>query len=259
MFKRMGFVLVSLALVGAVALAGVWVYGQASRPALAQTTETPTGYSASRIITVVGQGTARVQPDIAQISIGVETIGATVSEAVKENNAKMQTILDALKKAGIPDKDVQTSNYSISVDSNPQPVPQPVGGTSEPTKPQYRVSNMVTVTIRDLTKVGSVLDSVVEAGANSIWGVSFSVDDPKVAQADARTKAIADAQARALALAQLGGVKLGPILSMSEVMGSSIMPVAARMDVAMAWGGASVSPGEVEVGYQVQVAYYIQP
>jgi hypothetical protein len=255
MFKKMMFVLLGLALVGAVALAGAWAYGQAGQPALAQDSKAADDYDASRIITVLGEGSTRVQPDIAQITVGVETTGPTVSEAVKENNAKMQTIMAALEDAGIPAKDIQTSNYSISVDSTPQPLE----GASGQSKPQYRVSNMVTVIIRDLTKVGGVLDAAVEAGANSMWGVGFSLDDTTAAQSAARAKAVADAQASAQELARLAGVKLGPVMSISEVMGIGVTPVPTRMEVAMDSGGAEVSPGEVEVSYQVQMSFYIEP
>lgn len=259
MLKRSMWMAVSIVAVVALGLGGVWAYGQAAKPALAQTPEPNSGYKANQTITVVGQGSARLQPDIAQTSIGVDTMAGTVTEAVKENGDKMKAILAGLKAQGIADKDIQTVNYSISIDFNPTPLPKVEGSTTEPAKPQYRVSNMVTVKIRDLAKIGDVIDAVVEAGANSIWGVNFSVDDPKVAQADARTKAMADALARASALAELGQVKLGPIMSISETVGGG-MPVSVMAERAMGGGGdVSVSPGQVEVSYQVQVSYYIQP
>jgi uncharacterized protein YggE len=257
MLKRTTLLLLSAALVVAAALAGVWVYGLSTRPALAQTPEAP-AYNPSRTITVVGQGTSRVQPDVAQVTIGVETLAGTVSEAVKENDAKMQAILAALKQVGIADKDVQTSNYSISSERSGS-VPLPEGGTSDQGKAQYRVSNMVNVTIRDLSKVSTVLDSVVEAGANNVWGVSFSVDDPKQAESAARSNAIADAQVRAEELARLGSVKLGPIMSISETISGSAVPMAVKMEVAQSAGGTPISVGEVEVTYQAQVVYYIEP
>jgi uncharacterized protein YggE len=167
----------------------------------------------------------------------------------------MAAVLAAIKALGIADKDVQTMNYSISVEQSGG-VPKPDGSLTE-TKPRYRVSNMVTVTIRDLAKVGSVLDGVVEAGANNIWGVSFSVDDSKAAEAEARGKAVADAQSRALELANLAGVKLGSIVSISEVVGGNVVPMAA-VERAYGGGGTSISPGEIEVSYQVQVAFYLE-
>ncbi|MFL7811946.1 MAG: SIMPL domain-containing protein, partial [Anaerolineae bacterium] len=145
---------------------------------------------------------------------------------------------------------------SISLDRYPEPLPRT---TEEEAAPVYRVSNMVNVTIRDLDTVGEVLDAVIEAGANNIWGVSFTIEDPSAAQADARSDAMADASARAEALAGLAGVELGPVMSVSEVIGnSSFQPEIAYARDAAGSGG-TISPGEVEIGYQVQVSYFIVP
>lgn len=259
MFKRILLVVVAIALLVPVGVAGLWIWNQATAPAEAQTPapEAKPDYSPAQTITVVGQGSSRVKPDIAQISVGVETTADTVAEAVKENQAKMEAILAALKEAGIPEKDIQTMNFSISFEQPPQSTPPEGGAGTGQAKPQYRVSNMVNVTVRDLDKVGDVLDAVIEAGANSIWGVSFSVDDPKAAQAAARSKAVTDAQTRAQALADLSGIKLGPVMSMSEVVTGAPVPMYAMADRASG-GGGSISPGEVEVSYQVQVSYFIE-
>jgi uncharacterized protein YggE len=258
MLKRVLLVGGIMALLLSVGLAGFWIWGQVSSPVSAQAAEPDADYSPAQTITVVGQGSVRIKPDVARVSIGVETSAATVSEAVAENESNMESILGALKDLGIEDKDIQTMNYSIQLDRYPEPIPQPESSGSQP-QPVYRVSNMVNVTIRDLEKVGDVLDAVIEAGANNIWGVNFSLDDPKAAQVDARADAIADALARAEALAELSGVKLGPVMSVSEVLGSGPypMPVAFAVESAAA-GGGSISPGELEVSYQVQVAYFIE-
>jgi uncharacterized protein YggE len=134
----------------------------------------------------------------------------------------------------------------------------PAGTETGTSKPTYIVSNMVNVTIRDLDKVSTVLDAVVEAGANNIWGVNFSLEDQTTAQADARAKAIDDAKARAEALAELSGVKLGPVMSISEILSGGSYPVAFAVERA-ASGGGPISPGELEIGYQVQVSYFIEP
>ncbi len=257
MLKRVALVAVAIALL-VPALIGVWRWGQAPHPVAAQTSEVKTDYNPAQTITVVGQGSVQVQPDIARISIGVETIGETAAEAVQENETQMQSILAALKKAGIADKDIQTMNYSLYVERQSEPMPTS-SGKEVGIKVQYHVSNMVNVTVRDLEAVGDVLDDVIEAGANNIWGVSFSLEDPKPAQADARAKAIADAQARAQALAVLSGVELGPVMSVSEVVGGGITPVVAMAVERAAGGGGAISPGELEITYQVQVSYFISP
>ena len=248
--KRVGLVVLAVVLLAGAGLAGAWLYGRNGSTVQAATPAVDAG----RVITVVGQGSARVAPDIAQVSVGVDTVADTVSEAVKESNGKMDAILAALKALDIADKDIQTQNYSISVEQSGLPTPE---GGEAVSKPRYRVTNMVTVTIRELSKVGSVLDAVVKAGANNIWGVSFSVDDTKSALTEARGKAVADAQARAQELAGLAGVEVGSIVSISEVVGSSSYPVAVERAYGMG-ADASVSVGEVEVSYQVQVVFSLE-
>ena len=132
-------------------------------------------------------------------------------------------------------------------------------GTTGPVSTTYTVSNMVTVTIRDLTLVSEVIDAAVEAGANNIWGISFTVDKPDAALADARAKAVADAKSRAEALAKLGEVKLGPVMAISEVISGGQSPVMYAVAEKAMGGDTSVSVGEVEVSYQIQVSYYIEP
>jgi len=206
MLKRIMLVLVTVVLLLLVGLAGIWFWGQATTPAAAQTSAATSDYNPARTITVVGQGSARIEPDVARVSIGVEAMAETVADAVEENKTKMTSILAALEETGVAEKDIQTMHYSIQFERYPEPMPRVSGSESGEPKPQYRVSNMVNVSIRDLDKVGGVLDAVVEAGANNIWGVSFGLEDPKAAQTEARSNATADALARAEALAELNGV-----------------------------------------------------
>jgi uncharacterized protein YggE len=256
MLKRVLLLVGTIALLAPVALAGIWIWGQVSNPILAQTAESETGYNPAQTITVVGQGSARIEPDIARVSIGVETSAETVAEAVTENEVKMESILAALVELGIKEEDIQTMHYSIQIERYPEP--RVVSAEPEEAKPTYRVSNMANVTIRDLDMVGDVLDSVVEAGANNIWGVSFSVDDPEAAQAEARANAIENAGTRAADLATLSGVELGPVMSISEIVGGGPTPMGLGVERAMA-GAGPISPGEVEVNYQIQVVYFIEP
>jgi uncharacterized protein YggE len=254
MSRRIGLAVLAIALLVPVGLAGVWLWGQATSPAAAQTTD----YSPAQTITVVGYGSVHLEPDIARVSIGIETMAETIGNAVDENKDKMESILVALEEAGISEKDIQTMHYSVQLDRFPEPMPRVEGTTEEP-KPQYRVSNQVNVIIRDLDKVGDVLDAVIEAGANNIWGVSFSLDDPAAGQADARAGAIDDALARAEALAELSGVELGPVMAVSEIVGGGVSPMPAVMVERAASGAGPISPGELEVTYQVQVTYFIEP
>jgi uncharacterized protein len=258
MLKRAVLVAVTIALVVPIGLSAVWLWGQAA-PAAAQTSQPEANYSPAQTITVVGQGSVRIKPDIAQISIGVETSAESVTQAVEDNKTQMESIMAALSEAGIADKDIQTMNYSIQFDRYPQPMPATVEGENGTPNPQYRVSNMVNVTVRKLDSVSTVLDAVVQAGANNIWGVSFSLEDQKPAQSDARANAITDAKERAQALADLNGVTLGPVMSVSEVLGGGSVPVPMAVVKESAAGAGPISPGELEISYQVQVSYFIEP
>ena len=256
MIKRVALVGIAIALTLSLGMAAVWLWGQAASPAAAQSTDSDAGYSPAETITVVGQGSASVKPDVATVSLGVETSAGTVGEAATENHTIMESILAALEEIGIESKDIQTMNYNIRLDSYPEQFGPVESGMAE-SKPMYRVTNMVSVTIRDLDTVGDVLDAVLEAGANDIWGINFAVDDQAQAQDEARAAAIEDALARAGALAELSGVELGPVMSVTEVIGATPVAKAVALESAVA-GGGPISPGELEIGYQVQVTYFIE-
>jgi len=211
--------------------------------------------SVGRGITVVGMGKAAGTPDVAQVSVGIETNDDSVQKAVADNKDKMTKLLDTLKDLGIADKDIQTTNYGVYTQRQPGPDGKGQGPTT------YQVNNQVNVTVRDVAKLGDVLDKVVAAGANNVYGVNFSVDDTSKLEADARAKAIADAKARADSLAKLTGVTLGEVVSVSEIIGSP-GPVydGARMSVAagLGGGGAPIQPGELEVNMSIQVTFAIK-
>jgi uncharacterized protein YggE len=206
-----------------------------------------------RVITVVGTGQASGAPDVATVNIGVETSSGNVQQAVADNRTKMNTLLQVLKGLNIAENDIQTTNYSVYTEQQPAPT-----GTT-PTTPTltYRVSNQVNVTVRDVSKLGDVLDTVVTNGANNIYGVSFSVADPTKLQGDARAKAMADAKARAESLASLAGVRLGEVVSVSEVVNGAT-PMFRAEAAATGSGGTPIQPGMLDVNMSVQVSYAIQ-
>jgi len=208
----------------------------------------------NRSITVVGMGKAYGTPDVANVTIGVETSDESVQKAVDDNAAKMTDIIAALKDLGIAGKDIQTSNFSVWAEREPQRLE--VEGAEGPVT--YRVNNQVSVKVRDLGLLGDVLDQVVAAGANNIYGIGFSVDDPTDLQAEARANAVEDARARAESLAELNGVQVGDVLSISEVI-TGAGPVYERAAAAVPYGaGAPIEPGELEVQMSVQITYAIQ-
>ena len=211
---------------------------------------------APRSITVVGSGSASAEPDLATAQIGVDTQAAAPEDATRENDARMQAVLEALKAAGISQQDIQTAYYNMYAEQ--RYVPETGQPTGEFT---YRVSNSVSVKIRDLSKVGEILSQAVKAGANNISGVYFSIEDTVKLQETAREKAVADAKVRARALAQLSGVQLGEVVGVSEVITGVPGPVyyeaAARVGLG-GGSGAPIQPGQLEVSMQVQMSFAIR-
>lgn len=213
----------------------------------------PSSGNTGRVITVVGTGQASGTPDVATVNIGVETSSSSVQQAVADNRTRMNTLLQVLKGQGIADSDIQTTNYSVFTEQQPAP-----NGTT-PTTPTltYRVSNQVNVTVRDVSKLGDVLDTVVSNGANNVYGVNFSVADTSKLEGDARAKAMADAKARAQSLASLAGVNLGDVVSVSEVTNGAT-PMYRTEAAASASGGTPIQPGTLDISMSVQVSYEIR-
>lgn len=207
-----------------------------------------------RTITVVGEGKVTIQPDIARAQIGVEVVKTSVKEASDANKAALEAVLAALKAQGIADEDIQTSGFSIFAERYGTDGPLPEEQVN------YRVSNNVSVVIRELDKVGAILDAAIEAGANNIYGIEFSLEDPSTFESEARQSAIADARAKAEELAELNGVTAGDVVSVSEVIGNGggyYNSNFAEVSRAMGGGGTPVSPGQLDLTMQLQVVYSI--
>jgi uncharacterized protein len=171
-------------------------------PALAQS-EFPAA------ISVTGEDTLSVRPDLAQIDAGVASDAKTAREASEANNTAMAKVLAALKGAGIEDKDYQTSRLSLQPQYAPnRNGPSPIVG--------YRASNRVTIKVRDVAKVATVIDTLVTAGANDIGNINFTVMQASKLLDEAREKAVADARRKAEIYAKAAGVTLGAPLSISE-------------------------------------------
>lgn len=162
-------------------------------------------------LTVVGTGTAEAQPDIAYVSLGVDLKGPDAAAIVAEAAGKMEAVLSALKAAGIAEEEIHTVSYNLWVEQRYDPQ------TGQPTGVfDYHIVHTVRAAVHDLGRVGQVLAGAVEAGANSISEVSFSVAEPDALVAQARAKAIADAQKRAQEMASALGITLGRVVSVSE-------------------------------------------
>jgi Uncharacterized conserved protein len=167
-------------------------------------------------ISIAGRGEVQAAPDMAMITSGVSSQGATAREALDANTAAMTELLDELKAAGIEARDIQTTGFSVNPnyvysdqrDSNGYSQPPRING--------YQVSNTVTVVVRDLEALGTILDRSVTVGANTVNGVTFSVSDTTELLNEARKKAFADARAKAELYAQTAGTTLGDLESIRE-------------------------------------------
>lgn len=226
-------------------------------PQIAQAQAEETGHQ--RTVTVVGEGVVKIKPDIAQVTIGVEVVKPTVKEASTEANAIMDAVMEALAEAGVEEKDIQTSGFSIWAERVYGP-----DGSFDDEQNRYHVNNSVFATLRDLDTVGATLDAAIEAGANNIYGVTFSLADPKSVESDARAKAVENAKAKAAELAALNDAEVGAVVSISEVIGQGGGYFGGNFAAAqMAFGGGggggtSVSPGELSLSMQIQITYELE-
>jgi uncharacterized protein YggE len=205
------------------------------------------------VIVVSGQGEATGTPTQAQLSAGVTTIAVTADAALADNARKMTAVFAVLKRLGVPDKAIQTSNFSVAPQYPPYNQnggPQRIVG--------YQVSNQVDVTLEDIGKLGPALDALVAAGANQINSISFSIRDTDSLLAAARTAAVGDAVRRAQTYAKAAGVTLGPVVSIQESGGNESPRPMLR---AMAGVAAPVTPmaaGEQSLSANVSVIFEIK-
>ncbi|MFC1990759.1 SIMPL domain-containing protein [Chloroflexota bacterium] len=207
-------------------------------------------------IWVNGRGEVFAVPDIATLRLGIETQETTVATAQSQAIEAMDRVIAALKNNGVAEKDIQTQYFNI------HKVTRWDKDREQEVVIGYRVTNMVTAKIRELDKVGAIIDAVAVAGGDltRIDSIGFSVDDPSDYYGEARQKAMADAKAKAEQMAELAGVKLG---KPTYISGSAQIPSPIfRQDFYEKAAGAPametpISPGEMEITLNVQVAYAI--
>jgi len=204
-------------------------------------------------ITVSGQGSVTAEPDTALLSLGVSVRANTAREARDAAAEAMTKLVDSLKGNGIEEKDIKTTQFSLT----PEYDYSIVGRTR---LIGYRVTNMVSIKVRDLGRVPEVIDEAVDAVGDPIQisGISFTVDDPNPLLAQARADAMADAKAKAQQLAELAGVDLGKPIAISETTvggGSSLVFQEARAAVDQT---TPIEPGQLEITTDVQVTYAIE-
>lgn len=213
------------------------------------------GQAQPRTINVSGNAQVILAPDIAYISIGVHSEAKSAKEAVATNNSQTQAVIDAIKSQGIDAKDIQTTNFSVYQQEKYSPTGEDLG-------PMFMTDNTVYVTMRDITKIGAILDTSIAAGANSIYGITFDVQDKETALATGRDQAMADAKAQAEELAKASGATLGPVQSIGYY---SNPPTPIYYDTKVAapagvGGGANVpiSSGQLTLTVSVNVTYAIK-
>lgn len=228
-----------------VALASVFSLAFLSQPLTALANETPPPH-----IAVTGEGEMAIAPDMAVLGLAVASEEQTAREALDANNEAMAAVLAAMKGMGIADRDLQTSGFSIT----PRYVyPKRSTDGEAPRIVGYQVNNSLTVRVRDLSKLGEIIDRSVSLGVNQGGNITFTNDDPSAAITEARKNAMADAIARATTLTGAAGVELGNILSITEQsFRPQPMPVA-RAEMAMSRDSGAVPVASGENTYRIQV------
>ena len=206
-------------------------------------------------IEVLGEGEARISPDMAVVSLAVLKEAPSAREAMDQNNSAMASVIAALKEEGIEAKDLQTGGLSIS----PQWVyPDNRNGEEKPRITGYQVTNSLTVRVRDLKKVGNVIDRAVSLGLNQGGNIVFTNDNPTETMNEARKSAVEDAMAKAKTLAAAAGVELGSVLRITESGGMPApMPMmkAVRAQGMVAEAGVPIEAGENTYTVNVNVIF----
>lgn len=212
----------------------------------------PDGYN--NTITVSGYGTAYGEPDVVYLELGVEIVQADLAAAFTEASNTMNAVIQALRDLEIADEDIQTTGVNVFPEDrfNPQ---DPTAASER----VYRVRNTVRVTLRDVTQIESVISAGLEAGANTIYNLSFGIEDTSALEQEARAAAVEDARARAQNLAETLGVTVGRPVIISETFGGGYPPQpfgrggAVNLDMA-----TLVSPGQLSVSVLVQITFALE-
>lgn len=233
------------------AFIAVSMAGALSQPAFAQ--EKNVSEKQQTFVVVTGEGEVQAAPDMAILDLSVLREAKTAREALTDNNKAMSKVLGAMKEAGIEDRDLQTSGVNI------QPTytyPNDKNGLKAPKIIGYNVTNGLTVRVRDLDKVGDLLDKSIDLGVNQSGGLRFVNDDPSKALMDARKKAMENAMEKAKILTETAGAKVGRVLEITEYVNNGRpMPMARTKMIAMAAeaSGDSVPLSAGENSYNVNV------
>ena len=221
-------------------------------PLMAQTS-VPTATAMGTRLDIVATGEVSRVPDVALISSGVVTKAPSATAAIADNAARMERVRAALRRAGIADRDIQTSSINLNPEYKYQDGQPPV-------LTGYQASNSVSIRFRDIRRSGAILDALVGEGANQINGPTLTIDKPEAAMDEARTQAIASGRARAELYARSLGMRVSRVISVSEA-GAEPRPMPVMMDRAMAVSkvaSTEIDPGEQRLSVSVSMSFELR-
>ena len=207
-------------------------------------------------VSVNGTGIISAKPDMVELRIGVQIQNNSLAAAQTEAADKMNAAMAQLKSAGVDDKDISTAQYNVEPVMNYR-------DNQPPVLSGYRVTNILNVKLRDISKAGKIVDDLVKSGANSVYGLQFSFSDPTALIKQAREQAMSDAKSKADQLAKAGGITLGTPIVINEGS-ANVPPVVMERSMSGAAGDSMASapppinPGQQEIRVEVQVVYGIK-
>lgn len=204
-----------------------------------------------RHVSVEGLGAVDATPDMAEISTGVTARADSARRALDASSAGMRRLMETLRQAGIAEGDIRTSNFNLS------PWYEPRKGNRPRRISGYQVSNQVTVRIREISRLGAILDAVVTAGANRVSGVRFGVAEPRSLMDEARRLAVADARRRAALYAEAAGAKLGTVIAIEEHGARPRPPRMMALETVRA-ASVPVAPGTQRLTVSITVRFALE-
>jgi uncharacterized protein YggE len=204
----------------------------------------------ARTLSIAGNAEVHAVPDVALVSTGVVTEGETAAAALKANSAALTKVVDAIRSSGVEGRDLQTSGLSLQAHTYR---PEKPSATDRPRIVGYTAANEVTLRVRDLAKLGDLLDKVTTAGANRIDGIEFVVSNQEALLDEARRKAVADAKDKADLYAQAAGFTLGKVMNLAEESMPSPRPLARAMSAVAT--PVPVEAGEMTLSVRVRLVW----
>ncbi|MFS8037806.1 SIMPL domain-containing protein [Xanthobacter sp. AM11] len=212
--------------------------------------------AAAATLTVVGEARVSTPPDMATLSTGTVSAAKTADEALAANSRAVAEVIAAIKAAGIAAGDIATANFSVQ----PQYAQGQSSSREAPKLVGFEVRNSVRVTVRDLDKLGALLDKAIQSGANQASGLAFAFADPAKIEREARLASVKDAMDQAKALAAAAGLRLTRITSIQpEIQGGIVMPAPMLMKAEGARMAVPVEAGEIEVRARTVMVYEAEP